>query len=151
MSEQKGNVVIDERGVGSDPLEIILDDLDTGKFKVTLPLSCDLQLSSVTENGKGIPISSIEIRDTRTIIKVPPSAPQWKLKVMNSPGPSPTDPTGNPVSAGEDESGDRFSKYAVQFADWLVKENRDLDKDTQEIARRVQTARREIVIQKQDT
>jgi hypothetical protein len=151
MSEQKGNVVLDERGVGSDPLEIILDDLDTGKFKVTLPLSCDLQLSSVTENGKGIPVSSIKICDTRTIIKVPPSAPQWKLKVMNSPGPSPTDPTGNPVSAGEDESGDRFSLCARRSVDWLATGDHKMDKETQKIISRVQTARREIVIQKQDT
>jgi hypothetical protein len=151
MSEHKGNVVIDERGQESDPLEIILDDLDTGKCKISLPLSCDLELSSVTENGKGMPISSVEICDTRTIIKVPPSAPHWRLKVMNPPGPSPHDSAGTSSNAGDDESGDRFSLCALRSVDWLSTGDHKTDKETQKIIKRVQTARREIVIQKQGT
>lgn len=151
MSEHKANVLIDERGRGSDPLEIILDDHESGKYKISLPLSCDLEFTSEMENGKGVPVSSIKICDTRTIVNVPPSAPRWRLRVTNPAGPSPHDEAGTSAAAGDDESGDRFSVNALRSVNWLTNGNEKLDEEAQKIVNRVQTARREIIIQKQDT
>jgi len=140
-----------ERLESGKSIEVALNNIGKRKYKIALPLSDDFRFFLLDEKGEGLPVSSIALRDTtRFTINVPEPVRQCKLKVIKQKNDSNTDSTGSTTSAGEDESGDRFGKSAVDFVDWLEKKNKkgNVDKETGEFFNVVHNARREIIIQR---
>ncbi len=123
---------------GGEFLEIDLDENEKNEYKITLPLSYDFKFSPADVNGKGINVSSVDIKDTRTIIMVSGNASQWKLKVIKPEDRSNLDGQGTSSTVGQDEPGDRF-------VDWLGK-SVEVDKKTKE---KIHNAKREIIIRKE--
>ena len=132
------NIVIE----GGNPDEITLDE----SVRISFPLSYDFRFSSESSNGEGIPVSLIEVCDTRTVIKMSGDAQQLKLKMIKPEDRSNVDPTGNAATPTGDESGDRLGDNVVKYVDWLMKENANMDKKAKEFAQIVQNSRREIII-----
>jgi hypothetical protein len=150
MKSEGEKVVVGEVG---EPLEIILDDSEKDTYKITLPLSYNFEISSAGGKGKkdGMLVSSMETRDTRTLInvKVTGAAPQLKLKVVNPWDRSSHDSSGETQSVPEDDSGDNFGSAAAKFVDWFMTKNPDMDKETEKFVRTIREAKREIIIRKE--
>ena len=150
MQTNNEMVIKDLGKEGVEPFEeIILDISEKSKYKIIVPLLSDSLFIPVDESGREIPVSSIMICDTRTIIDVPGNAPQLKLKVAK---PSALDSSGTTSTYSEDEDGDRFSQCAVKVVDWLMREEPgNVDDETKRNAGVVQNAKREIIVRKART
>jgi hypothetical protein len=113
-------------------------DVKESMSEITLPSIHNFLFSLVDENGESIPISSI-------MINVQPKFSSWKLKVTKSPFPSNKDENGDPVSVGDDESGDNPKNESPErFVDWLSKQFSHLDERIKELT---QNAKQKIPIQ----
>lgn len=135
-SDKKGKN--ERKGEGAS-FEIAVDESKKSEYNITLPLSYDFEFFPVGDNGKSIPVSSIMILGTKTIIKTSGSTSQWKLRVIKPADQSNMDPTGNTQTAGDDECGDRFD-------DWLKGKAKGMDEKTRTL---VQSAQREIIFRKE--
>lgn len=127
--------------------EIALDDSEKGTFKITLPLYHDFLFSLVNEKGEGVPISSLMVSDSKSIIQMPRANSSWKLKIMKAPTPSSKvkDETGDPVSVSDDESGDNpKGENADRSIDWLSEQLVNMNERFEEVA---QNSSQEILIQ----
>jgi hypothetical protein len=129
---------------GGELLEIELGDNERNEYKITLPLSHDFKFSSQDKKDKAIPVSCIIIRDTQTIIDVPEDAPPWRLKVIAPKDQSLADSHdsgGTPGSPSVNEPGDRlFPLLNTKAADM-----------EEEVKKRIQNAKREIILRRQRT
>ena len=135
---------------GGEILEIDLDENGRDEYKITLPLSYDFDFSPADGKGKDIPVSSIETRDTCTIINVPGDAPRWKLKVIKPGDRSGHDGHGTSSSVSENDPGDKndpgdSNEPGERFVDWLNVKAKDMQGPDQET---IQNAKREIIIRK---
>jgi len=137
---------------GGDPEHIVTDDSEEGKYKISIPLLYDFQIFPKTSSGKSTPVSSIEVHDTRTIINMAGNTDKLILRMLKRY----VDPTGvttppDPDESGDRFRGDRFNDCAVKFVNWLENKKGNVDKKTEEFVGVVHNARREIIIQKEET
>ena len=75
---------------GGDPGDIVTDDGEEGKYKISIPLFYDFKIYPKAANGKSTPVSSIAVHDTRTIINMAGSTDKLILKMLKRN----VDPTG---------------------------------------------------------
>jgi predicted phosphodiesterase len=121
-----------------------LENIEEKGDKITLPLSYDFMFSPMDEKGNEITISSISIRDTKTIIYVPGNAWRGKLKVIKPEDRSGYDGQRTSSSVSENDPGDN-NVPGERFFDWLNVKAKEMDDPTRNA---VQNAKREIIIRK---
>lgn len=139
MSRKNENAAKSKKGEALELLEIIVDESQKNKYKITLPLSYDLELFPSDANGKSVPVSSIGIRGTHTTIKSNGSASQWRFKILKPAVPSPCDPTGQTSTVGGDEDGFK----------WLRETTDEMEQKNQETVQKAyQAATRQVVFLK---
>ena len=139
MSRKNESVAKSKKREALELLEIIVDESQKNRYKITLPLSCDFELYPSDANGKSVPVSSIEVRGTQTTIKSNGSASQWKFKVFRPAAPSSWDPTGQTSTVGGDEDG----------FNWLKETTGEMEQKNQEtIQKAYQAATRQVVFLK---
>jgi hypothetical protein len=143
MKQEKSLEFTGIRKDGGSSFEVSVGEMKKSKF-ITLPLSYDFEFSPTNEKGEVIPISSVIMRGTTSIIKTTGEASQWKLKIMKGNEADSdlgdTDPTGKPATIDPDENGDGF--------DWLRDTTNELDeKIKQSVGNAFQSAQRTIIFQ----
>lgn len=136
--KEKAAVVKEKKEPVPEPLEIFVGEDENGRY-ITLPLSYDFEFSPVDEKGSGLPVSSIAVHGTSTVIKTSGSTSQWRLKVVKSTDLSGFDPTGTSSPPDGDESGDGF-------VDWLGRQAANMDEQSRGV---VLGARRKIVFERE--
>jgi len=127
---------------GGELFGIDLDDNGKSELKITLPLSYDFDFLPVDDSIKELPVSSVKIEDTQTIINVSENSPQWKLKVIKPEDRyrkfSNHDGEGTSSTVSTNEPGDRL-------IDWLKVKLSRFDEEAQQ---KIKGAKREIIIRK---
>jgi hypothetical protein len=143
MSQEKTFELTGIRKDGGNSFEVSVGEIKKSKF-ITLPLAYDFEFSPTNEKGEVIPISSVIMRGTTSIIKTMGEATQWKLKIIKGQETGAdlgdTDPTGKPSTVDPDENGDGF--------DWLRDTTQELDeKQKNSVGQAFQSALRTIIFQ----
>ncbi len=126
--------------------EIALGENENGNFRFTLPPYFKFSLTPVDEDGNNMPVSSIIVENRTTIIHVPESSSQFKLKVTKPGRPSPKDESGKAVTAGDDESGDnQKGDFLEKFIRFMGENDRGME---ERLIEAVKGASQEIIIKK---
>ena len=133
-------------------LEMHVDESETNKYKLIIPLSYGVEFSEVDSQGKNISTSFVQFNGTQTIIKTPLAPAKWKLKIKNLSDRSGTDPIGIAIPPDGDGSGDGWG------SDWLMVKQSGLDDKSRQLVQSavqivqgaVQTARRTLIIQQEE-
>jgi hypothetical protein len=140
MPSQNEMVINYKNMEGGESFKIAVGESEKGKY-IILPLYYDLEVSPMDEKGRSIPISSIMVNGTDTIVKTPRSTALVELDIARlrdrSKDRSNTDPTGTTSPPDDDECGDGF-------IDWIGRQTDNMDEKMKDV---VQNARRKIVFE----
>jgi len=149
MSDQSSRINLEVNGIKSNggvPMEITVGENKDHKY-LMLPLNYNFEFTPADNDGKQIPITSIVIQGTQTVIKTPDTPSRWQLTVSKKKpaslyysDQSPQDETGTAVTVDPGEDEDGFT--------WLRKASNNLeDTNRKDMDNAFQTAKRKIVFQ----